>query len=163
MRYQPSALKYRYNIMKAENNTYQSPALGCMLGTANQVLLKELERALKDAGLNLSSSEYLVLRALYWRDGVQQCEIAEMVGRDKAGICRCVTGLVKKGLVKVEPISYKCLRVYLTDTALSMQPQVMKVAESRHRELIEILSPSELDAFTKALEKIINNKTKIRK
>ena len=161
MRYQPFLVLKRYTIMKAENNVYQSPALGCMLGTANQVLLKELERALKDARLNLTSSEYLVLRALYSRDGIQQCEIAEMVGRDKAGICRCVTGLVKKGLVKVEPISYKCVRVYLTKTALSIQPQVMQVAESRHKELIELLSPSELEAFTKVLSIII--KTKIRK
>ena len=150
----------RYKVMKAENAPYQSPALGCMLGTANQVLLKELERALKDAQLNLTSSEYLVLRALYTKDGIQQCEIADMVGRDKAGICRCVTGLVRKELVKVEPISYKCLRVYLTDRALAIQPQVMEVAESRHKELIELLSPAELDAFTKALKKIIENKTK---
>ena len=149
--------------MKAQNKTYQSPALGCMLGTANQVLLKELERALKDVDLNLTSTEYLVLRALYSKDGIQQCEIADMVGRDKAGICRCVTGLIRKGLVKVEPISYKCQRVYLTNTAYSIQSQVMHVAENQHRELVELLSPSELEAFTKALDKIIkvNKKGKI--
>ncbi|MDE6084142.1 MAG: MarR family transcriptional regulator [Muribaculaceae bacterium] len=146
--------------MKAENNIYQSPALGCKLGSANQVLQKELEQALKDAHLNLTSTEYLVLRALYSKDGIQQCEIADMVGRDKAGICRCVTALVRKGLVRVEPISYKCLRVYLTTTALALQPKVTQVAESRHKELIELLSPSELEAFINALDKIIRNKTK---
>ena len=146
--------------MKAENNTYQSPALGCMLSNANQILLKELERALKDAALNITSMEYLVLRALYSKDGIQQCEIAEMVGRDKAGVCRCVTGLVKKELVRVEPVSYKCLRVYLTATARSLQPKVMHVAEVRHKALLDLLTPNELAAFTKALDKIIKNKTK---
>ncbi|MBD5418659.1 MAG: MarR family transcriptional regulator [Bacteroides sp.] len=146
--------------MKAENNTYQSPALGCMLSNANQILLKELERALKAAALNITSMEYLVLRALYSKDGIQQCEIAEMVGRDKAGVCRCVTGLVKKELVRVEPVSYKCLRVYLTATARSLQPKVMQVAEIRHKALLDLLTPNELAAFTKALDKIIKNKTK---
>ncbi|MBD5268510.1 MAG: MarR family transcriptional regulator [Bacteroides sp.] len=146
--------------MKAENNTYQSPALGCMLSNANQILLKELERALKAAALNITSMEYLVLRALYSKDGIQQCEIAEMVGRDKAGVCRCVTGLVKKELVRVEPISYKCLRVYLTATARALQPKVMQVAEIRHKALLDLLTPNELAAFTKALDKIIKNKTK---
>ena len=146
--------------MKAENNTYQSPALGCMLSNANQILLKELERALKDAALNITSMEYLVLRALYSKDGIQQCEIAEMVGRDKAGVCRCVTGLVKKELVRVEPVSYKCLRVYLTATARSLQPKVMQVAEIRHKALLDLLTPNELATFTKALDKIIKNKTK---
>ena len=160
MRCQPFVGWGRYSIMKAENSFYQAPALGCMLGSANQVLLKELERALKAAHLNLTSSEYLVLRALYTRDGIQQCEIADMVGRDKAGICRCVTGLVKKGLVWVEPVSYKCLRVHLTDSAVAIKPQVLQVAENRHRALIELLSPAELDAFTMALDKIIKHKTK---
>ncbi|MDE7461991.1 MAG: MarR family transcriptional regulator [Muribaculaceae bacterium] len=146
--------------MKAENNTYQSPALGCMLSNANQIFLKELERALKDAALNITTMEYLVLRALYSKDGIQQCEIAEMVGRDKAGVCRCVTGLVKKELVRVEPVSYKCLRVYLTATARSLQPKVMQVAEIRHKALLDLLTPNELAAFTKALDKIIKNKTK---
>ena len=146
--------------MEAEKERYQSPALGCMLGSANQVLLKLLEKALKDVGLNITSSEYLVLRALYSRDGIQQCEIAEMVGRDKAGIYRTVTGLVRKGFVKVEPVSYKCLRVCLTKAALSIRSQVFQVAESRHQDLLELLSPAELAAFTVALEKIIKSKTK---
>lgn len=131
-----------------------------MLSNANQILLKELERALKAAALNITSMEYLVLRALYSKDGIQQCEIAEMVGRDKAGVCRCVTGLVKKELVRVEPVSYKCLRVYLTATARSLQPEVMQVAEIRHKALLDLLTPNELAAFTKALDKIIKNKTK---
>ena len=160
MRCQPFVGWWRYSIMKVENSFYQAPALGCMLGSANQVLLKELERALKAADLNLTSSEYLVLRALYTKDCIQQCEIADMVGRDKAGICRCVTGLVKKGLVWVEPVSYKCLRVHLTDSAVAIKPQVLQVAENRHRALIELLSPAELDAFTMALDKIIKHKTK---
>lgn len=160
MRCQPFWDLECYSVMKAENNTYQSPALGCMLSNANQILLKELERALKAAALNITSMEYLVLRALYSKDGIQQCEIAEMVGRDKAGVCRCVTGLVKKELVRVEPVSYKCLRVYLTATARSLQPKVMQVAEVRHKALLDLLTPNELAAFTKALDKIIKNKTK---
>ena len=80
--------------------------------------------------------------------------------RDKAGVCRCLTGLVKKGLVWVEPVSYKCLRVHLSDSAVAIKPQVLQVAENRHRALIELLSPEELDAFTMALDKIIKHKTK---
>ncbi|MDE5969338.1 MAG: MarR family transcriptional regulator [Muribaculaceae bacterium] len=146
--------------MKTENKTYQSPALGCMLGSANQILLDELEKALKEANLDLTTVDYLVLRALYSKDGIQQCEIADMVGRDKAGICRCVTGLVKKGLVRTEPISYKCLKVYLTDKARSIESGVMQVAEIRHQALADLVGPAELEVFNKVLEKIIITKSK---
>ncbi|MDE5843233.1 MAG: MarR family transcriptional regulator [Muribaculaceae bacterium] len=146
--------------MKTENKTYHTPALGCMLGSANQILLKELETALKAAGLALTTTEYLVMRALYHQEGIQQCEIADMVGRDKAGICRCVAGLVKKGLIQTEPVSYKCLRVYLSDSGRAIRESVMKVAESRHQALVDLVSSEELEVFNKVLQTIIDTKTK---
>ena len=145
--------------MKTENKTYGSPALGCLLGSANQVLLGELEKALKKANLPLTTTEYLVLRALYSKEGIQQCEIADMVGRDKAGICRCVAGLAKKNFVRTETISYKCLKVYLTTDARAIQQQVMLVAEIRHKALADLVSADDLDVFKNVLETIIRNKT----
>ena len=149
--------------MKTESETYQSPALGCKLGTANQILLRELDKTLREAELPLTTVEYPVLRALYYKDGTQQCEIAEMVGRDKSAICRCVSGLVKKGLVRTIPVSYKCQRVYLTGEALSIQSRVMSVAESRHQALVELLGVSELEVFDKILDLIINNSNRKEK
>ena len=146
--------------MKKEIKTYCSPALGCMVGSANQVLLTELEKALKEEKLHLSSMEYLVLRALYSKDGIQQCEIAEMVGRHKAGICRCISGLVKKDLVYTEPVSYKCLKIYLTDEARLLQSRVMKVANDRHHALLNIISAEDLEIFNKVLETIIKQNKK---
>lgn len=129
-----------------------------MIGSANQILLGELDKALKEAKLPLTTTEYLVLRALYSREGIQQCEIADMVGRDKAGICRCVAGLLKKGLVRTEPVSYKCLRVYLTDEARAIRPKVLKVAEERQKALVDLVSREELEVFNKVLEAIIKTK-----
>lgn len=142
--------------MKPELKTYRSPALGCLIGSANQVLLGELEKALRKAGLPITASEYLVLRALYYKDGIQQCEIAEMVGRNKSGICRCVAALVKKGFVRVESVSHKCLRVYLTGKALSIEERVMTVATERHKALSGLVTPEELVVFNKVLESIIS-------
>lgn len=144
--------------MKTKDETYKAPALGCMLGSANQILLGKLEKELKAAKMPLTTVDYLVLRALYAKEGIQQCEIAEMVGRDKAGICRCVTGLLKKGFVRTEPVSYKCLKVYLTDKAKAIESQVLQVAESRHQALVNLVSRRELEVFTKVLEKIIITK-----
>lgn len=147
-----------YTVMKTENSIYQAPALGCIIGSVNQILLGELEKTLKEAKLPVTTAEYLVLRALYSREGIQQCEIAEMVGRDKAGVCRCVAGLVKKGLVRTEPISYKCLKVYLTDEARAIQPKVLEVAEVRQKALVDLVSQEELEVFNKVLEAIIKTK-----
>lgn len=143
-----------------ETDIYNFPAIGCMLGHANQILLGELDKALKKAVPGITTNEYLVLRALYYSDGIQQCEIAALVGRDKAGICRCVSALARKGLVSTEPVSHKCVRVYLTDKALEIKPGVMAVAAERHQALVDLVSAEDLAVFNNVLEKIITNKSK---
>ncbi len=135
--------------------TYNDPALGCLLGTAYQRLLSLLAASLKEAGLEITTSEYLVLRALYSTDGIQQCEIADKVGKDKASICRCVTALVQKGLVRTESVSHKCQRVYLTEKARDMQAAVMEVARKRHQSLMKVTSPEDLATLERVLKEIV--------
>ena len=143
--------------MMKERTKIEAPAVGCMIGTAYQKLLSLLSSALRDAGLDVTTSEYLVLRALYHGDGIQQCEIADMVGKDKAAICRCVAGLEKKGLVRTESISHKCLRVFLTDKAFDIEPTIMEVARRRHQALIDITTPEKLQNFINILENILKS------
>ena len=134
----------------------KSPALGCLIGKAYQTMLSQLNSALKEAGLDITTSEYLVLRALYSSEGIQQCEIAQMVGKDKAAVCRCVSGLEKKGLVRTECVSHKCLRVFLTDKGREIEPKVMEVACIRHKALLDLTTPENLAIFTEILKKVIN-------
>ncbi len=144
--------------MTKENDIIESPALGCRLGQAYQILLGKLAQALKEAQLDITTGEYLVLRALYSRPGIQQCEIADMVGKDKAAVCRTVASLANKGLVSTEPVSHKCLRVHLTDTAMLLKPRILAVAQLRHNELASMTTPDELAVFTSILDRIINTK-----
>ncbi len=134
-------------------------AIGCLIGKANQILLGELGKALKAAGLDITTTEYLVMRALYSRDGIQQCEIAEMIGRDKAAVSRCVSALEQKHLVRTEAVSYKCLRVHVTECGRGLKARIMRVAELRHNALTELLAPDEFAAFTSALKRIAGEGT----
>lgn len=145
--------------MRKTDEIIQSPALGCKVGRAYQIMLSQLATALKEAGLNITTSEYLVLRSVYSKDGLQQCEIADMVGKDKAAVCRCVAGLKKKGLLATESVSHKYLRVYLTDKSREIESDIMAVARKRHSSLINLTSPEELEIFQRILEKIISSKS----
>ena len=90
-----------------DKSTYRSPYLGCLVGAAYQKMTSELEIALKRERLSITVGEYMILRALYSHNQLQQCEICQMVGKDKASICRSVSALKKKGLVKTETVSHK--------------------------------------------------------
>lgn len=142
--------------MNNEKNIYGMPNMGCLIGTAYQVLLGQLTTALKQAGLKISAPEYLVLRALYATDGMQQCEIGDLIGKDKSAICRTVAAMAKRGLVRTEPVSYKCLRVYLTDSSKEMRATIMDIACQRQEALERLCSDKELTVFNRVLHNIIN-------
>ena len=133
----------------------RAPALGCRIGRAYQIMLSQLAAALKEADLDITTSEYLVLRAVYSSPGLQQCEIAEMVGKDKAAICRCVAGLEKKDMVSTVTVSHKCLKVYPTSKARDIEPAIMDVATKRHQALMDLTTPENLAIFSEIIDKII--------
>ena len=135
--------------------TYDMPYVGCLMGSAFQRLTVRLEAALKREGLGITAAEYMILRALYSQDGLQQCEIVDMVGKDKSSICRSVSALAKKDLVRTEPVSYKCIRVWLTDKAREIRPQVMLIADERHQALLNLATPKDIEAFVRVLKAIL--------
>lgn len=129
--------------------------MGCMLGTAYQTLVSQLAETLEKERCEISVAEYMVIRAIYSRDGMQQCEIGEMVGKDKGAVCRTVKSLEAKGLVRTEQISHKCLRVFITDKGIDLRPTVMHIAEAKDQQLTNLLGHVELEALKSALMKII--------
>ena len=139
-----------------KEKTYKMPYVGCMMGAAFQRLIIQLEAALKRDGVNITSAEYMILRALYSHDGLQQCEIVDMVGKDKSSICRSVATLAKKGFVRTEPISYKCIRAWLTNKARDIQPKILKIAAKRHQALLELAPKSDIEAFERVLRAILS-------
>ena len=143
---------------EADNKTAietPAPAVGCLVSAAAQSMLGALTRALTEADVPLTAPEYLVMRAIYSRDGLQQCEIAELTGKDKATICRCVASLARKGLVRTEQVSHKCLRVYVAQEGRRIERDVMRVAAERHAALQSLLAPGEMSTFKAILSRII--------
>ena len=143
--------------MKKIDNYPENYTVGCMMGTAYQILLGKLAIALNEAGLDITPSEYLVLRTLYANDGIRQCDIVEALGKDKGAVCRTVSALERKGVLHTETVSHKCLRVYLTEYAKEIEPRIMAVASQRHAALKECISEDEFQVFVIVLSKIINN------
>ena len=143
--------------MKKDNETQQVPALGCAIALISQRLISQLGEALADAGLNITAAEYIVMRALYTANGAQQCEIAAMVGKDKASVCRTVNSLRAKGYLSTTPVSHKCRTVHLTPAAFSIKDQIANVAGERHSALADILSPDEFKSFSSIVNKIVKH------
>lgn len=144
--------------MEKESISYQTPAIGCLVGTAYQVLQNDLATALRQKGINISAAEYLVMRAVYSEEGLQPCDVARVVGKDQASVCRSVASLVKKGLLKTESVSHKCLRLFLTEEGRGLREGIMEVAKQRHEALVGMIGQSNLKNFEEVLGKIIRSR-----
>lgn len=144
--------------MEKMTNIYGGPNVGCMLGTAYQILVGDLGKALNEANIDVTVPEYLILRSLYSRDGLQICELSDMVGKDKGAVSRCVKGLVKKGLVNTEQVSHKCLKVFVSDKGRGLESGIMEEAQKQHNALASLLTLDERKMFISSLQKIIKHK-----
>ncbi len=142
--------------MTSIENIYNMPNLGCLLGIAYQAELGRLSKALEEAGIGITAPEYLIMRLLKGQQSVQQCEIARILGKDKASISRNISSLVKKGLVRVETVSYKCSMVALTREGKTLEPRILKIASDLQQRLDSRLTPPQMDSLREILKAIID-------
>lgn len=142
--------------MTTIDNTYVIPNVGCLLGIAYQTEIGRLNNALAEAEIDITAAEYLILRALYSNGAMQQCEIAQMLRKDKASISRSIQSLVRKGLVDADAVSYKCCMASLTDKGEALRPRLLSIAERLHNELSRKITPQQMKVLHEILETIIN-------
>ncbi|MDE6276971.1 MAG: MarR family transcriptional regulator [Muribaculaceae bacterium] len=135
---------------------YKMPNVGCLLGSVYQQELSGLASSLARKGLDIIPSEYLVLRSLYSHDGIQQCDVAALLGKDKAGVSRCVSSMERKGLVSIETVSHKCRRVWLSVKGRELESLIMQVAEERHKALMKRVDEKDMETFVKVLKLLLN-------
>ncbi len=134
---------------------YETPNIGTLLGIAYQTEVSRLTQALADNGLDITTTEYQILRIIFAQDYIQQCEICRILVKDKGYISRSIQSLKRKGYVNVDSVSYKCCMVSLTDKGESMKPILFRIAESLHRQLSGKITQQQMEKLKEILELII--------
>ncbi|MCC8188681.1 MAG: MarR family transcriptional regulator [Bacteroides sp.] len=70
--------------------------LGFLLGRAAATMATLLNHTLKNEGIDLPHSQFVILRYLYYEDGISQQELAEKIFKDNAAIKRTLDHLEQK-------------------------------------------------------------------
>ena len=104
-------------------------SLGYLLDRTLWALSNSLNVALKNEGIDLPHSQYLVLRTLFEKDGLSQNEIAAHLHKDAAAIKRTVDYLEQKGLVVRKTVAHSKYTVFLTEKSLSLQSKIMLIVD----------------------------------
>ncbi len=104
-------------------------SLGFLLNRASVALGKTLNNRLQEANIDLPHSQFVVLRGLYYRDGLSQLEISSLLFKDAAAIKRTIDNLEKKGYVERRQIHSQKNNIFITDQGKAILPEALKVAQ----------------------------------
>ena len=133
-----------------------------ILSTArkSQVLLTEIMQP-----FGLTAAEQPFFMALLHREGLTQEQLTDRVGVDKSATARAVKSLEGKGLLTrvQDEDDRRCNRLYPTDTARQLYPQVRAALDGFNRYLVRDLNPREVSAVWAALARIESGLTRDRK
>jgi len=122
-------------------------------------LKANLQRALRDEGLDVTPEQFSVAMRLWEAEGLTQNEIAERTFKDKANITRLIDALEKKGLVyrKSDADDRRRYRIFLTDEGRGLRKRMLEAATKALRLATAGVSDSEMDEVRTVLRKIYGN------
>ncbi|MBU3824689.1 MAG: transcriptional regulator SlyA [Candidatus Oceanisphaera merdipullorum] len=131
------------------------------LGTTLSSLVR-LWRAVNDERLKplgLTQSRWITLSHLKDEDGMQQHQLARLVGVESPSLVRTLDGLEQLGIVERRPCANdrRGKTVHLTDTVDELMTAMDKVLVDTRNQVLGGLTPQEIADFTRIAEHINDN------
>ena len=102
--------------------------LGFYMVRTLSAMIKNLNKELKDTGLNFQHSDFTIMRILNKKDGLTQSELADILGKQKSGISRSLNSLEKNGYIIRSAYNGCTNKVSLSDKGKNIIPQIDKIA-----------------------------------
>ncbi len=109
--------------------------------------------------LSIGKGQYMILIYLYHHEGITQDDVAQKLRIDKANVARGVKKLEENGYVarKVDPDDKRAYRLYPTEKAIKVQPQIYDSSIKWMDIITDGISDDEIAQFTKTLTKLTIN------
>lgn len=106
-----------------------------------------------------SASQWILLRQLWHKDGINQHELSKRVGRSEATITIALRKLEKSGLVRrqINRANRRETLVYLTPQSSDLEAVLMPISSEIHALATEDFSPEEVDLLRNLLLRVLDN------
>lgn len=132
-------------------------SLGFLLNRASFSLAKMLRAELKRNNLELPHSQFIVLRCLYYKDGLNQQEIATLLCKDAAAIKRTVDNLEGRGLVSRVHVSQRENSIRITDQGKELMPLALKCGDLALDKVLKDIEADDYELLKQLLHRIYLN------
>ena len=104
--------------------------LGYYIDRALCVMIKRLNKELKEENLKFQHSDFTVMKVLSEVDSINQSHLAKILGKEKSGIGKTLKSLEKEGYIERRALNGCTNIVRLTEKGKEVLPLLNKIAES---------------------------------
>ncbi len=132
-------------------------SLGFLSTRLSEAMAKAMNAALSKTDLDITQSQFVVLRCLYYNDGLSQFDIANLLSKDAAGIKRIVDKLEEKELAERRAVRTLKNAVHITEKGRQLMPSLLTIADEVHAKAYRGLSEAKQKTLLELLDKTFNN------
>lgn len=133
---------------------YLDENIGYLIAKAHKSLKKKHMEILSEFGL--TPPQFGVLKRLYEEDGRSASELVDRLFSDRSTIMAIIDKLEEKDFVRREPdrLDRRVNRIFLTEKAGRIQPDLLAKTEELLRAVSSVLSPEEIEILVNSLTKL---------
>ncbi|HSA07257.1 MAG TPA: MarR family transcriptional regulator [Candidatus Gastranaerophilales bacterium] len=141
------------NKFKVEEN------IDYIISKTVQVIKNSLYKNFKENGYNITPEQWSLLVKLYDEDGIYQKQLGDYLFKDKPTITRILDIIEDKNFIIRIPDDKdrRKTKVYLTQDGKNLVKDLIPVANDFQEKLTKDISASEIENFTRILEKLDEN------
>ncbi len=128
-------------------------------GVMTNRLSYRIKRSFRNAGIDVTTEQFSILALLWYKEGYNQQEIANILQRDKTTITRVLDKMFSKNLlVRVpDPNDSRSKLIYLTRSGKDLQAQCVDITGKEYARVMQGIPERESRQVVEVLKKIIAN------
>lgn len=117
------------------------------------------KKFLSEHGIDVSSEQWVIMKRIYEKEGINQREIAGITYKDPASVTRIIDLLEKQELVSRKDIDgdRRSYNMFLTKKGKQLVEKIIPLAKELRTQGLKSVSRTELDTLKKVLDKIYAN------
>ena len=131
--------------------------LGYYIDRALCVMIKRLNKELREENLKFQHSDFSVMKILSEVDNINQSHLAKILGKEKSGIGKTLKSLEKEGYIERSAINGCTNNVRLTEKGKEILPLLNKIANKVTDTAFTGFSPKKRNDIMKSLTLIYKN------
>ena len=147
--------------MKAPDSLSSNVVYVC--GEFSHAFHQILTREFKENGITVTVEQFSVLAMLFYRNGLSQQEISDVLGRDKTTVARVISIMERDNMITriTNKDDNRGKLIYLTRKGRSIQQKAVGVSGKLYLRALGNLKESELKAAMKVMRAMTKNLSQV--